>query len=300
MNDSNELFCVTIENVNLYFIIHNESFLQRQNQSWEKALHSHIYYEILYSVGGDNRVILHNTEYQLQSDTFTVVRPYQNHGAFFQGVRDLFSIGFYFEKNRNRNERHDLCALFEHFLSQNDHISVDGSSLSPLFLELQEHMSKKGPISDGLISSVLVEIVYKILDILMNQSQKDAEIIETMKKHRSYSPRGNTFHALCQVNDLLNAQYMEDITPESMSEKYYISAKQINRYIHSQYGQTFLQRRNSLRITAAQNLLKNTNATVAYISEAVGYHSINTFYSAFKRFCGMTPDEYRHNSNLII
>ena len=297
MNDSNELFSISIENVNLYFIIHNESFLQRQNESWEKALHSHIYYEILYSVGGDNRVVIHNNEYQLQSDTFTIVRPYQNHGAFFQGIRDLFSIGFYFERNRNRSERHDLYALLEHCLSKKDYLSIAGDSLRHLFLKLQELIPKKEPISEGLMLSTLVEIVYQILDIIMKQSHDVASMIETTKNHRSYSPRGNTFHALCQVNDTLNAQYMEDITPESMSDKYYISPKQINRYIFNQYGQTFLQRRTSLRMAAAQNLLKNTKETVNHISEAVGYHSINTFYSAFKNFCGMTPDEYRHNSN---
>ena len=145
--------------------------------------------------------------------------------------------------------------------------------------------------------STLVEIVYQMLDVIMKESHDAASMMETAKTHRSYSPRGNTFHALCQVNDTLNAQYMEDITPESMSDKYYISPKQINRYILNQYGQTFLQRRTSLRMAAAQNLLKNTNETVNHISEAVGYHSINTFYSAFKNFCGMTPDEYRHNSN---
>ena len=186
MNDSNELYSISVENVNLYFIIHNESFLQRQNESWEKALHSHIYYEILYSVGDDNRVIIYNKEYQLQSDTFTIVRPYQNHGAFFKGVRDLFSIGFYFEKSRNRNERHDLYALLEHFFSKKDHISIKDSSLRQLFSRLQELMPKKEPVSEGLIISVLMEIVYKILDVLMNESREAGSTIETTKKHRSY------------------------------------------------------------------------------------------------------------------
>ena len=297
MNESNEIYTVSVENVHMYFIIHNESFLQRQNKSWEKAMHSHIYYEILYSLAGDNQVILQDKEYQLQSDTFTLIRPYQNHGAFFKGVRDLFSIGFYFEKSRGGNERHNLHAMLEHFLSQKDYISIPEISLRDLFLKLQELIPKKDAISDGLIISMLMEIVYKILDNLMTESRIADSVMETTKKHRAYSPRGNTFHALCQINDTLNAQYMKDITPETMSEKYYISPKQINRYILSQYGQTFLQRRNSLRITAAQNLLKNTNDTVSHISEAVGYHSINTFYSAFKKNCGMTPDEYRHNSN---
>jgi AraC-like DNA-binding protein len=46
-------------------------------------------------------------------------------------------------------------------------------------------------------------------------------------------------------------------------------------------------------MTAAQKLLCHTDDPIGSISKAVGYQSINTFYSAFKTFCGITPDQYR-------
>ena len=61
----------------------------------------------------------------------------------------------------------------------------------------------------------------------------------------------------------------------------------------NQYGQTFLRRRAHLRVNAAKKLLRQSKDPIAAISRAVGYNSVNTFYSAFRKEVGMTPDEFR-------
>lgn len=285
-----------MENTDLHFIIHYESFLQLNNADW-KAPHSHFYYEILYSMSGTNRLLMKNDEILLKNNSVTIVPPYRSHNAVFDHPSDLISIGFYYEKNQIKYARTDLYALLENLLSEKYNIGIFNEGLRELFLQLQGFYRISDPIHDGMLTAALVRILYNILSILMadppkkNEYTNDNALTETRKP---YSPHGISFDVIYEINEMLNAHYTEDITPQSLSERLFISPKPINRYINKQYGQTFLQRRTELRMIAAQRLLKKTSEPISNISTMVGYNSINSFYSAFKVYCGLTPDQYRH------
>ena len=44
MNSGNEIFSISLENADLHFILHEESFVQKYSERWEKMLHTHVYY----------------------------------------------------------------------------------------------------------------------------------------------------------------------------------------------------------------------------------------------------------------
>jgi AraC-like DNA-binding protein len=103
-----------------------------------------------------------------------------------------------------------------------------------------------------------------------------------------------------KIDNILTTAYMTSITAKSLSNDLHVCEKQINRYILSQYSQTFLQRKTMIRINVACEMLTNTDISIAEISAKVGYTSINTFYSAFKNQIGITPNEFRiHSQNNI-
>ena len=53
---------------------------------------------------------------------------------------------------------------------------------------------------------------------------------------------------------------------------------------------------NRLRIDHAQALLQATEEDVLSICRACGYENPRMFNREFKRICGCTPREYRHNA----
>lgn len=295
MDNTNEIFSLSMENADLHFIIHYESFLQLNNANW-KAPHSHLYYEILYSLSGNNKLLMKDSEILLENNSFTIVPPYLSHNAVYEHPSDLLSIGFYFEKRSIKYARNDLFSLLEMLLSEKYNIGILNEGLRELFLQLQGFYRISDPIHDGMLITVLVRILYNILSILMVDHGKDEQKQNSgasAESRKPYSPHGISFEILYKINEVLNARYTEDITPQMLSEQFFISPKQINRYIFKQYGKTFLQRRTELRMIAAQRLLNQTTDPIASISQKVGYNSINSFYSAFKIFCGVTPDQYR-------
>jgi len=291
MGLSNDIFSLSMENVDLHFIIHAESFLQNYNQSLGKVAHSHVYCEILFSLDGSSALILENQEIQLEANAFALIRPYRAHSTQISNAAGLFSIGFYYEQNQNKYARNDLYTLLEQLVTKHDAIGIPDQGLRELFLQLRDFHRTQDIISEGMMITTFSAILYSVLAILKeNPSMTDGQQNSVRKP---YSPHGISFEVLYQINDILNNHYTEDITPELLSKQFYISPKQINRYVFNQYGKTFLQRRTALRMTVAQKLLCHTDDPIGSISKAVGYQSINTFYSAFKTFCGITPDQYR-------
>ena len=63
-------------------------------------------------------------------------------------------------------------------------------------------------------------------------------------------------------------------------------------------GMTFTEITQRIRMEKAQDMLSNTNLSVAAISEEVGYDAPEHFIRLFKKYTKMTPSAYRKiNSN---
>ena len=76
--------------------------------------------------------------------------------------------------------------------------------------------------------------------------------------------------------------------------------KYISQTINSVFGQQFNSFINEYRIKYACRLLmqgKYKNYTLSAISEEVGFNSISTFISSFKKNTGVTPSYYIKNMN---
>lgn len=295
-SEENRYFHVLLENARLHFVLHGESFLQQQKADWKKAQHSHTYYEILFAPENDCRLLLDDREEPLKGGSFAVIRPYQRHCAFYDKPTDLQSIGFFYTEMRTatkaeKNEyQGNLFAALEQRFPASDYISIPGGVLQDFFAQLRGLNQQSDLITEGLMISVLLQILFHAM--LLIESAPVSHDAATETPH-GRDPHTRPFRAIYQINNVLGTRYTEDITPESLSREYYISVRQINSYIHDLYGETFLQRRASLRVEAAKALLRNSDSTIAEIAAAVGYHSINTFFSAFKARCNMTPDQYR-------
>ncbi len=172
-----------------------------------------------------------------------------------------------------------------------DNKSVLSATIPSLYPLLQELQKAETDRNEGLLTAVFLHLLFRIAAEM--QKQQAEPVWQPTQSCKSYAPLEITLDTLYHIDKALNSEYTEDITPDSFSSRFYISPRQINRYIQSQYGQTFLQRRSFLRIQLAKKLFRQTTDTIEEIAYAVGYSSLNTFYSAFKNSTGFTPAQYR-------
>lgn len=94
------------------------------------------------------------------------------------------------------------------------------------------------------------------------------------------------------ILDYMKSNYAS-ITLKQMSDFFNYSERQLSRIIKTATGNSFEEYIRNIRMGKARELLEYSDLTVAEISDMLGYYDTSNFRQAFKKYCGITPQEYR-------
>jgi transcriptional regulator GlxA family with amidase domain len=98
---------------------------------------------------------------------------------------------------------------------------------------------------------------------------------------------------LRRIRDHLAAHPDQPIDLEAMARSAYFSKFHFLRLFSQAYGETPGRYLSQLRLARARALLETTDRSVTEICLDVGYESLASFSSAFRRFAGVPPQRYR-------
>ena len=90
--------------------------------------------------------------------------------------------------------------------------------------------------------------------------------------------------------------YREHITVSKVASDLSISRSTISHIFSTRLGINFCEYINSLRLTEAEQMLRNMNYSVTEISDMSGFSDVRTFNRAFLKRHGISPSVYRKNS----
>ena len=92
------------------------------------------------------------------------------------------------------------------------------------------------------------------------------------------------------------AHYAEPLTQPEVAEKLGVTPAYLSTVFHEEMGESYSKFLTRLRMTQAALLLRsNPSMTLQSVAEQTGYLSDKHFIGVFKKFFGVTPNEYRHN-----
>lgn len=110
----------------------------------------------------------------------------------------------------------------------------------------------------------------------------------------------STSGIIMQIEAEIEANYAESISLKSLGEKYFINSAYLGQIFKKQYGCSFKDYLNGVRIRKAAEMLLRTTDKVYVIAEAVGYKNMEYFIHKFESIYGMTPARFRkRNCNAI-
>lgn len=103
------------------------------------------------------------------------------------------------------------------------------------------------------------------------------------------------FYPHSAVPSILNylKQHYKDATLQSVAKEFNYSPSYVSRLIKAQTHTNFVSIQRRLKINEACRLLRETELSVADISERIGFESCSSFYKAFAAQTGRTPSAYR-------
>ena len=84
------------------------------------------------------------------------------------------------------------------------------------------------------------------------------------------------------------------ITLTELANRVSLGVRQTERLLQKHYGQSFIKKKTEARMSAASQLLRETQNSIAEISEELGYSSPEHFSNAFTKYYKISPKKYRY------
>jgi AraC-like DNA-binding protein len=106
-------------------------------------------------------------------------------------------------------------------------------------------------------------------------------------------PSSRTLRKLCQARDLLRDLLEEELTLAELSEEADLSSWHFMRAFRAAFGETPHAFQTRLRLERAKDLLTVSSRPVTEICFDVGFTSLGSFSTLFRRQVGLSPAEFR-------
>jgi AraC-like DNA-binding protein len=101
---------------------------------------------------------------------------------------------------------------------------------------------------------------------------------------------------LLRARDLVDSRYAEPLDLVALARAAHVSPRHFSRSFRRTFGETPYQYLLTRRIERARHLLRTTDLRVAEVCLAVGFTSVGSFTTTFRRHVGVSPTAYRRNN----
>lgn len=168
------------------------------------------------------------------------------------------------------------------------------NSVSRLFINVSKNIEnfmspeEYNDFNTSIIASVINSNY--IIELEQNCNTLILQIIDIIQNWRG--SKNKIVFEKC-INYLDN-HYMEDISLENMSEKFYFNPSYFSSMFKEMTGVNFIKYVLKLRMKKSCELLLQTDKKIYEISTLVGYKDSKYFNRVFKNELKVSPDEYRH------
>jgi transcriptional regulator GlxA family with amidase domain len=101
------------------------------------------------------------------------------------------------------------------------------------------------------------------------------------------------YHKIVCAKLFMDENFGEPLSLEQVSKRACLSRFHFHRLFTSVYGKTPHRYITEKRLIHARDLLSGENMSISQVCSAVGFESIGSFCSLFKKIHGYTPGHYR-------
>ena len=259
--------------------------VNNQHPNREFLHHYHDCYELYYLYAGERYYFIQDKTYHVTPGAMVLIHPGEIHST-----GNLGNFGF------DRMLIHFSRDLLDDFLALDPSVDPYRS------LEEEVHLISLNPQEQTFVETLLhtMEQEYQksnrentyikltLLQLLLfinrcKPTPQDAALTEI----------GSTQKTMFEILGYINNNYSEDLTLETVSEKYFLSIYYFSRTFREVTGFHFTEYVNNVRIKEAKKLLLTSSQSINAISTAVGFHSSTHFGRVFKQITGCSPSAYK-------
>ena len=250
------------------------------------SYHWHDEIEIIYIKKGTLEVIIDDSHYSGKTGDIYVVNPRQIHmmetedlGVEYYTV--LFDMSLIEFVNMDESEKY-FSALKDEKLRLTTDIKTVGvyKDIIQIIEDMIELNSRCGKLYKMDTRIKVLELMRLLFAKLSEDRRNDDAFIKNREVRKL-------------ILTYIEENYMEKISLYDIAQIAHMSEKYFSRFFKDNFGMTFVEYVNRVRLEKAAVLLKNTDDSVTEVAMQVGYANISYFIRSFKKAFGVSPHKFR-------
>jgi len=272
-----ETTTVTLHGEKVFLMVSN-GFLDHQSERtrWKNRAHSHHVYEVHMLVRGESLLCIEGQRITLKEGQAVLLAPEQFH-EFHAPAGTFERLSFFFIPDETsvsmRSVLQNKVKGFQIFEASEEMLFI-GRSMPQYWTKAMPYRHEK---RKAQLTNLFIDICWA-LDFITKEPWA-----------------GNTDSSRMLLCD----DFFSDTAGRSakqLADILQMSERQLNRCLMEFYGMSFQQKLVQSRMERASLLLRTTDKTVSQIAEDVGYDAESGLYKEFRKRFGMTPQQYRKQS----
>lgn len=270
--------------IDVSFLTSSGQFLVRMNR--------HEFFEVMYIFGGNTQIQIRSRCFDLKKGDVVVIGPDIYHRLLHRPHAEvkLISLNFQREVIWSGDADGDDGRYLSPFVCQGPqfpHVISGEKALSREVLEFILRVHRELPAKTDFQRLAVKTYMKGLLLLLLKHFANHLSTREAVVRKQRHVQR---LHPLFQYVD---QHYGEHIVVADAARLCAMSSSHFMRFFKQTIGQSFRAYLSSFRIAKAQIMLSNGDASIAEISQVVGFCSQSYFGETFRDLAGMTPREYR-------
>lgn len=247
------------------------------SERYRKAIHMHQLLELVYIIDGEIQVTTHGKKSVAKTGDIVIVYPYQAHG-FYTERKKITKLWMLLFPN---------TLVMDIIRNENAYTEYESAIFTPSE-ELRRFVEAKMFDTNEKLTKLdkdgvrhLKALLYPIFDEYLS----NAPILLENKKTNSVLLEATLAY--------LQENFYKDISLSNCSSAIGYSVSHISHYLSNVLGVTFLNLRNTFRISYAKTLLLNNDMSTFCVGLECGFNCERSFDRVFKKTTGLTPKQYR-------
>jgi AraC-like DNA-binding protein len=252
----------------------------------EYPVHIHDLYEIYYFLSGDVTYFIEGQSYTLSKHDLLVINTGELHKPVFNSSGPYERITIHFRPeyiSSFQQKDYNLLYCFER-RKLGHHNRLDGTEIIANQVDQYFGSIKKYAIDKIRGSDLMIKTYF--LQMLMALNQIFSEKRTNPDNAMSYDVK------IVEILDYINTHLHEQITLDSLEERFYVSKYHLCHLFRKNTGVTVGEYIAYKRILKAKEMLIS-GTPVLETCHAVGFRDYSNFYKTFRRLEGISPREYK-------
>ena len=259
---------------------------------YPRHAHSKNSYELHFVPQGNGTLVIENKKYDITPGALFMTGPEIPHEQISARENPMTEFSIYLQVQQSMQKK--MPPLVKTFMECSFWFGQAEQNIYSLTEKLFEELKTKPAGYELMVQTILPQLILSVARHYLG-TKKNRHTAQASAPEQNQQTVSEKAYLIIEEAFLYD---YKTITLAELARRVRLSERQTERLLLKHYGQSFIQKKTDARMSAASQLLCETNTSIADIAEDLGYSSAEHFSNAFRKYYKTSPKAFRKTSGL--